>query len=247
MMRLGFVVLVAFGLAVLALSQLAAADTVPLPAPFDDALPPPMVMFAEERLLAAVVNAAVVMVLVGVGLGLIWSANRVFRRYWRIGGIAMLALILPGVVFQDVALAAEPDAALSVGSLVGPWIEIAFLVLGSPIALALAGLFVRVAGMLGLTIEEARRQRLQEIIQRGLMLAAQQANTRLDGKMAIDLRSTLVEEAAAYTTRYGRQTLQRLGQNPADLAAVREIVNARLAEMAPLAAEPARGFGAERA
>jgi hypothetical protein len=241
MMRRGFVVLVAFGMAMLALSQFAASAPAPLPAPFDDAFPPPMMVFVEERLLAAVVHAAVVMVLVGVGLGLIWSANRVFRRYWRIGGIAMLALILPGVVFQDAALAAEPDTAVSIGSLIGPWIEIAFLVLGSPIALALAGLFVRVAGMLGLTIEEARRQRLQEIIQRGLMLAAQQANSRLDGKLTMAARSTLVEEAAAYTTRYGRQTLQRLGQNPADLKAVREIVNARLAEMAPLATGTERG------
>lgn len=156
-------------------------------------------------------------------------------------GFAVLVSFGIAVVLMSWAAAAEPEATISVGSLLGPWIEIIVLVLGSPIALALTGLFVRLAGMLGLTIEEARRQRLQEIIQRGLMLAAQQANSRLDGKLTIEARSTLVEEAAAYTTRYGRQTLQRLGQNPADLAAVREIVNARLAEMAPLAAGPERG------
>lgn len=148
-------------------------------------------------------------------------------------GMAALVVFGIAVVLLSVAAAAEPAPSISVGSLLGPWIEIIVLVLGSPIAVALAGLLVRLAGLVGFNIDEGRRARLQEIIQRGLALAAQETNRRLDGTLTVDARSDLVAKATAYTTSYGQQTLKALKQNPSDLAAVKEIVGARLAEIAP--------------
>lgn len=156
-------------------------------------------------------------------------------------GMAVLVALGIAVVLMSWAAAAEPAPSISVGSIIGPWIEIIVLVLGSPIALALVGLIVKLAGLVGFTVEEGRRARLQEIIERGLMLAAQETNRRIDGTLTVDARSDLIVRGAAYTTSYGQQTLKGLRQSPKDLAAVKEIVGARLAEMAPVPAT-----GAER-
>lgn len=144
-------------------------------------------------------------------------------------GIAVVVLAL-SVSLTEAAEPASPATAVSLGSVLAPWLEVIVLVLGSPIAAALVALIMRLAGAVGISVEEQRRARLQEIIGRGLALGAQELGVRLDGRLSVDLRNALVSRGVAYTASYGRDTLRKLRQSPADLASLQELVGARLAE-----------------
>lgn len=144
-------------------------------------------------------------------------------------GIAVLA---PAVALPlaEAAETAAPATAVSLGTVLAPWLEVIVLVLGSPVAAGLVALLVRAAGALGFSVEEGRRARLQEIIGRGLALGAQELGVRLNGRLSVAMRNKLVARGVTYTATYGHDTLRKLRQSPADLAGLQELIGARLAE-----------------
>lgn len=159
-------------------------------------------------------------------------------------GIAIVVLAL-AVSLAEAAETASPATAVSLGTVLAPWLEVIVLVLGSPVAAGLVALLVRAAGALGFSVEEGRRARLQEIIGRGLALGAQELGVRLDGQLSVDVRNELVARGVAYTAAYGHDTLRRLRQSPADITSLEELIGARLAER-QATGPPAAGKSSQR-
>lgn len=128
------------------------------------------------------------------------------------------------------ALAAD-GATVSIGSALGVGVELLATAIAAPVAGILVLWLQAIARKIGVQITDADRDRLDGIVQNGVLWAAARAGVALDGKLSLDLRNQIVAEAAEYTLTYGKDTLRRLKAPVSDPAALQDIILPRAAKL----------------
>lgn len=112
------------------------------------------------------------------------------------------------------------DTTISVGTIAGQvltWVLAAFAV---PIGGFIVQLLYKLAAKAGVTLDDARRERLQEIVENGLHLAAASVSKDLNGKIPLAVKSQVLAQVVAYTQMHGADTLKALGLEPQGILAV---------------------------
>lgn len=135
------------------------------------------------------------------------------------------------------------DTTVSVGTIAGQvltWILAAFAVpIGGFVVLVLS----KFAAGVGFSLDDARRARLQEIVVTGLHAGAAVLTRNFDGKIPINLKSTLLANTVRYVQEHGADTLKALGLDPTSpeaVAAIQARAERALADPAvPVAVSPA--------
>ncbi|WP_020185930.1 hypothetical protein [Methylopila sp. 73B] len=101
------------------------------------------------------------------------------------------------------------------------------LTLAAPAAFLAVGVLARLFKRFGFDLDERRRNRLQAIVEAGIMGAvARRSLTRTQVGIALGEREAILEEATAYVKRHGADTLKDL-KAPKDADDLKKIVEAR--------------------
>lgn len=142
-----------------------------------------------------------------------------------------LSLGLLAVALSSAAVAQTVSApgAVDFNPLLRAVLDYAVPLVLTPIALALTALFVKVANAVGYNLDDAKRARLQEIIESGVAYGARLALEKAPNLPAVQLRSAVLTNAAEYVVKHGSETIRALGGNPADEASIHEIIQGRAA------------------
>lgn len=133
-------------------------------------------------------------------------------------------------------LSQASTSTVSMGSILGTVIEASVTLFGSVLAAAASLWLKRLADAIGISVDEASRERLEEIIHNGAVATASELGVTLDGRWPLDVRSAMLAGTADYLINHGRGTLRRLGANPRDPLAIQQIVVPRLAGIVTSAA-----------
>lgn len=159
------------------------------------------------------------------------------RLFWLTSaGVALGWSLMP---YAAVAAELAPPASattVSVGSIISVAVEAAVTLFGSLLAAAASLWIKRLADAIGISVDEASRERLEEIIHNGAVATASELGVTLDGRWPVDVRSKMLAGTADYLIAHGRGTLRRLGANPRDREAITQIVVPRLAGIVTSAA-----------
>lgn len=154
--------------------------------------------------------------IVRTGFAVIWTAALALT-------FAPLALLFLAEAAHAATIAGET---IDLGGLLGQLILTIVTLFGAPIAWYLVKLVARLAHQAGFDLDEARRARLQEMVENGLREAATRTGTALGGKLEIGTRQMLVTEAAAYLAKHGAETLAKLNGDPESMGQMEELVRA---------------------
>ncbi len=147
---------------------------------------------------------------------------------------ALLALAL---IFAPPAFAAAAvSTTVDLNPLLRAIIDSILPMAATIVAGALTLLFAKAAQAVGYNLDDARRARLQEIIENGVAYAASAVKGMTPNLSPIDVRSVIVAEAARYVAEHGAATIRKLGGDPANQEAIAEIVVARAAKAIDAAA-----------
>jgi hypothetical protein len=153
------------------------------------------------------------------------------------------------VVVAPAATNVQADTKISVGSAMSDIFYAAMTLFGSTIGAALTAVLLKLLGGIGDNMTVQRKEQLQKLVERGLMLAAAGAKKTLDGKLTVDVKNQVVADAVRYAQSHGADLLKKLGEKP-DAAHTVEALEARaetaLADPAvPIEVAPAPAVPAE--
>lgn len=215
MMRLGFIVLAATALTVAALAAAAAAEVPTLRATIEVSplWPPPL---AAEYLLSVLCRAAVLMVATGVALGIVyalgWLAHRVLRRFWHVGGLAVLVLVWPGFAFASDSTVTMP---------VGVWADAVLVFAGDHLAaLVLAAVAALCRKLPAEAVNYLRMMRVEQLLDRAIGAGINGVRGAVFGKtLTIEVGSEVVAKAAQYAIDHGPPSLIAWMGGPEAIAA----------------------------
>src|SRR3974390_2285484 len=122
---------------------------------------------------------------------------------------------------------AQPAATIDTGSIAGQAITWAMAVFGPVLATMGTAWLYKLFQKAGVDLSQAQRDRLQEIAENGLQLAAHEFQTATAGKGQIEVRNKVLADAGRYTQLHGADTLKALGHDPTSVAAV-DAIKARM-------------------
>lgn len=167
----------------------------------------------------------------------------VFFHWPRLVILTMLAIVVlfHGAAHAD-AVSAAPAATVAIpaGSLLAQIVGVGALIVGTPLAAALAALFVRLAKQAGVQIDDAYRQRLDEMILNGIHMGAAKAGASLyGGALDVHLKPGILADAADYVAVHGADTLKALQADPGSLRNIDAIVAARFEKWFGASGSPA--------
>lgn len=203
MMRLGFIVLAAAALAVAVIAAAASGEPPELRGTIDLAgLWPPAI--AAEKLLLMLGLAALLMVVLGAVLGVVyglgWLAHRVLRRFWRIAGVAGLAVVWPGF-----ALAGDSTVNVPVGA----WADAVLAFAGDHLAaLVLAVVAALCRKLPAEAVTFLRMMRAEQLLERAIGAGINQVRGATAGRvLTLDLGSAVTAKAVQYAIDHGPGSL----------------------------------------
>lgn len=119
------------------------------------------------------------------------------------------------------------ETTISVGTIAGQVLQWIVAVFAVPIGSLITAWLWRLFARLGIEATDALRARLQEIVINGLNAAAKSADEKLKGRSPIEIKSSIVAGAIAYTQVHGADTIKALGLDPHSGKAV-EVIRARI-------------------
>jgi hypothetical protein len=119
------------------------------------------------------------------------------------------------------------DTTISVGTLAGQVLTWIAAVFGVPIGGLLTAWLYRLFKLAGVSVTDAMRARLQDIVVNGLNIGVRKAATDLRGKWQVDVKSEAVAHAVEYVQVHGADSLKALGIDPGSDLAV-EAIKARI-------------------
>lgn len=119
------------------------------------------------------------------------------------------------------------ETTISVGTIASQALQWVVAVFGAVLGTAATALLMRMFKAAGLTIGDAARVRLQEMVVNGLNVSAKAAETSLVGKGTIAIKSAIVSDAVHYVQAHGAETLKQLGVDPNSNLAV-DAIKARI-------------------
>lgn len=119
------------------------------------------------------------------------------------------------------------ETTISVGTLAGEAMQWVVAVFGTVLGTAGTALLLRMFKAAGLTISDAARMRLQEMVVNGLNVSARAAQDSLKDRGQIVIKNAIVEDAVHYVQNHGADTLKQLGVDPKSNLAV-DAIKARI-------------------
>lgn len=87
----------------------------------------------------------------------------------------------------------------------------------------ITGWLTRVFQQVGISMSDAQRSRLQEIVVNGINVGAHQAEAALKGAAPIAVKNQAIAHAVEYVQQHGADTLKALGFDPHDAKTVQAI------------------------
>jgi hypothetical protein len=140
----------------------------------------------------------------------------------------------------QVAIVQAP-ASVSFGSLGGELLQWLALVFGAPIATFITLWMKALAKRAGVEVTAAMSDKLDGIIQNGLMAGAHNIGADMKGRLNVDVRNDMVAQAVAYAQAHGADTIKDLSNSNTSFAwmksfdpnsaAVQEALRARAAKV----------------
>lgn len=134
---------------------------------------------------------------------------------------------VPGTTVTTQGGNVESNTKISVGTWAGEIATYVATAFGGVIASFLILILKRVATYVGATISDQASDKLQSIVERGLVAAAAGVQKMADGKIPVDLKSKVVADAVRYVETHAKETLETLGTKPGTTEAA-EVIKARV-------------------
>lgn len=119
------------------------------------------------------------------------------------------------------------ETTISVGTVASQALQWVVAVFGAVLGTAGTALLMRMFKAAGLSISDAARARLQEMVINGLNISAKAAEDSLAGKGKIAIKNAIVADAVNYVQAHGAETLKQLGVDPNSNLAV-DAIKARI-------------------
>jgi hypothetical protein len=155
-----------------------------------------------------------------------------------LGTLAVIALAdASGALAQTAAPATQntvtttgpvtSDTTISVGTWAGQALMWVLSVFAVPIGTLATAVLWQALKRIGVSLSDASRARLQELVINGLNLGAAKAAQAMAGKLPVDIKSAAVNHAIAYVQAHGVDELHQLGIDPQSNIAV-DAIKARI-------------------
>lgn len=139
--------------------------------------------------------------------------------------MAVLLAVLAVVVTLGVANAQEvaSGTVIDAGPFAAGLIDLAFMILGPPIGVAVLAVLAKFYALIGLQKEKLDRSAVEQALEKAAAYARTRLADRMIGGIPIDARSEAIAVAAGYAMRSIPDTLKKIG--------ITDVASARLAEM----------------
>lgn len=122
------------------------------------------------------------------------------------------------------------EASISFGTLGGQLLTWAALLFGGVIATFVVKWVQALAKKAGVDVSQAQSDKLNAMLENSIHLAAQKAETKLDGTMTVEVKNKVVADAVQYAKEHGADTIKDLaGVDPND-PKIQEALKARAAK-----------------
>jgi hypothetical protein len=126
---------------------------------------------------------------------------------------AQPAAVAPGTTVQTTG-DVSANTKISVGTLAGEALQSVLAVAAVPIGGFLAMILFRVLKGVGVNLDKAREDQLQESINRAVVMFGNAAPRMLDGKINVDVKNNVVRNAIEYVRAHRADTIKALGVDP---------------------------------
>jgi hypothetical protein len=144
----------------------------------------------------------------------------------RVAYLALILVTLSATTYGQTASSADSNS-ISLGSWGAAVLSWVIAITAPAIGAALVALIYKAFELVGIHLDNKRREKLQDIIVNGINLASLKVGPHLQGKYDVNVRNQIVFDVLTYVKDHGREVLASLGVEGDD-AKLAEIITARV-------------------